>query len=235
MNFGAILAGGIGSRMKNDLPKQFIDLAGKPIIIHTLEKMFKSNIFDYLIIAIHPEYVDYLQKLLNKFDFADNNKILIVTGGKERIDTIENVINIVNEYSQSSDDILLLHDAVRPFVTNEILENSITTAQKEGACVAVVPAVDTIYEIKNNVSITGFPTRKYLYNGQSPDTFKLGVLNDAFNSLSADEKKEITGTVQICASKGINISAIEGSYQNIKITTNYDLAIAKQLLIDGEE
>jgi len=96
MNFGAILAGGIGSRMKNDLPKQFIDLAGKPIIIHTLEKMFKSNIFDYLIIAIHPEYVDYLQKLLNKFDFADNNKILIVTGGKERIDTIENVINIVN-------------------------------------------------------------------------------------------------------------------------------------------
>lgn len=236
MIFGAILAGGTGSRMANHgIPKQFIELCGKPIIIRTIEKMLSVEAFDYLFIAIHPDYSDYLKDLLNNFGFSNNKKIKIVNGGKERIDSIQNVINGVSELSTSENDVIVMHDAVRPFVSVEILENSIKTASEYGACVAAVPAVDTMYVLDGNSFITGFPDRKTLFNGQAPDSFRLGILIKALNSLTDEERKIITGTVQICSAKGYKIKTIVGDYKNIKITTENDLAVAEGILKKEEE
>ncbi len=236
MIFGAILAGGTGSRMANHgIPKQFIELCGKPIIIRTIEKMLSVESFDYLFIAIHPDYTDYLKDLLSNYGFENNSKIKIVSGGKERIDSIQNVINGISELSTSDDDVIIMHDAVRPFVSVEILENSIKTASEYGACVATVPAVDTMYVLDENGFISGFPDRKTLFNGQAPDSFKVGVLTNALNSLTEEERKTITGTVQICSAKGYKIKTIAGDYKNIKITTENDLSVAEGILKKEEE
>lgn len=233
MIFGAILAGGTGSRMdKHNIPKQFIDLCGKPIIVRTIEKMLEADEFDYLYVAVHPEYKKYLEKILDKFDLK-SKKVTLINGGKERIDSVLNIVNSIYEFNRNNDDIVVIHDAVRPFVAKRILKESVDAASKYGACVAVVPAIDTMYTLDSDNVISGFPERKILFNGQSPDSFKLGVLRNSINSLTDEEKEKITGTVQICASKGIKVKTIKGEYQNIKITTEYDLKLAEAIIANG--
>ena len=231
MIFGSILAGGVGMRMdKHNIPKQFIDLCGKPVIIHTIKRMLEVSEFDYLFIAIHPEYKECLMDILSKFNLKNNKKIIVIAGGKERINSIENVINYAYELNHNEDDIIILHDAVRPFVSKEILKNSILSAGQYGACVATVPAVDTMYFLDDTQSIVGFPDRRILYNGQTPDSFKLGVLRNAISQLSEEERKSLTGTTQICVSKGYSVKGIPGDYKNIKITTESDLLIAESIM-----
>lgn len=231
MIFGSILAGGVGARMdKHNIPKQFIDLCGKPIIIHTIERMLEVNKFDYLFIAIHPEYREYLKNILSQFNLSNNSKIIIIDGGKERIDSVQNVIKAAFAYNHNEDDIIVLHDAVRPFVSKKILEESIKTAGQYGVCVAAIPAIDTMYFLNEAGEIAGFPDRKNLYNGQAPDSFKLGVLRNSINSLSVEERKTLTGTVQICGAKGYKVKTITGDYKNIKITTENDLVLAEAIM-----
>lgn len=230
MIFGAILAGGTGTRMnRHYMPKQFIELCGKPIIVHTIEAMLRVCEFDYIYIAIHPNFKDYLVEILKIFKLDNTQKLVIVDGGKERIDSIQNVINGILEKSNNSDDVVVLHDAVRPFVSKEILKNSILTAKEKGICVAVVPAVDTMYVLDDNKMIVEMPARQTLFNGQAPDSFKVQILKDSLDRLNENERKTLTGTVQICSVKGYPVSTIEGSYQNIKITTENDLIIAKAI------
>lgn len=235
MIFAAILAGGTGARMnKHNIPKQFIDLCGKPIIIHTIEKILAVKDFDYIFIAIHPEYKEYLQNILKTFNLADESRIIVINGGKERIDSVQNVINSAYEFNHNDNDIIVIHDAVRPFVSKQILLNSIKTANEYGACVAVTPAIDTMYTLDNSGSIIGFPDRKKMFNGQAPDSFKLGILKKSLESLTTEEKTKITGTVQICSIKGHSIMSIPGDYKNIKITTENDLIIAESILKNEE-
>lgn len=235
MIFGSILAGGTGSRMNNhSIPKQFIELCGKPIIVHTIERMLEVKEFDCLYIAIHPTYEEYLEDILKKYHLNNNTKIIIIHGGKERIDSVQNVVNAVYAVNQNEDDIIVLHDAVRPFISKSILKNSIITASKYGACVAVVPAVDTIY-FYNSKELIDFPERAKLCNGQTPDSFKLGILKNSIEKLTIEERSIITGTVQICSSKGYSIKTIMGDYKNIKITTENDLLFAEAILKNEEK
>lgn len=230
MIFGAILAGGIGKRMdKHNIPKQFIDLCGKPVIIHTIERMLEVKDFEYLYIAIHPEYKDYLQNILKTFNLGNDSRIIVINGGKERIDSVQNVINAIYEFNHNLDDIIVLHDAVRPFITKTILKDSIAATDKYGACVATIPAIDTIY-FHNSKEIIDFPERTKLCNGQAPDSFRLGILKSSIEQLTQDERKIITGTAQICCSKGHSVKIISGDYQNIKITTENDLIFAEAIL-----
>ena len=164
-----------------------------------------------------------------------NSNIIIINGGKERIDSIQNVIDAVKSLNANDDDVIVLHDAVRPFISERLIKDSIQTADKFGACVATVPAVDTMYMIDSGDFISGFPDRKTLFNGQAPDSFRFGVINDALNKLTPDERKTITGTVQICAAKGHKIKTILGDYKNIKITTENDISIAEGILKEFNE
>ncbi len=231
MIFGSILAGGLGTRMnKHSVPKQFINLCGKPIIIYTLEKMLAVKDFEYLYIAIHPRYKEHLQNILESFNYAKNSRIIIVEGGEERIDSVQNVVNAVYNFNHNEDDILVVHDAVRPFVSKEILLNSIKTASKYGICVAVTPAIDTMYVLDHFGSVIQYPDRKNMFNGQAPDSFKLGILKESLESLTLAERTQITGTVQICSIKGYSVMSIPGDYKNIKITTENDLVIAESFL-----
>ena len=237
MNYGVILASGSGTRMKNiDIPKQYYEIDNKPIIMYTLDSMLSSNLFDKIYIAIQKEYEELLNNYLNKYISSDNmNIIKIVYGGKERIDTIHNVIDSISLNNISDDDIVVIHDAVRPFVTKKILEDSINGARKYGAVVAGIPAEDTMLISGDGVNVDEIPNRKLLYKGQAPDSFRLNTLIELESKLTDDIKKRITGTSQICIFNGYPIRMIMGDAINFKITTDGDLDMARGIVLSRKK
>lgn len=231
-NFAVILAGGIGQRMGESLPKQFIKLSGCPIIILTIRRILSVEEFDKIIIVIHPDWKQYLQNQIEEYQIS-TEKIIITSGGKERLDSIKNSLKQIMLISNSPDDIVVICDAVRPFVSKEILQNSIKMSRSHGACVCALPAIDTMLYVENNI-ITSVPLRKNIFHGQAPDSFQVSILNEALNSLTEGEKKIITGTAQICVLKHIPVYTIPGDIKNIKITSPDDIKIAENILQMGE-
>lgn len=232
MNYGAILAGGTGSRINIlNYPKQFYTIKGKPVIIYTIEKMFFSNMIDIVYVAVNKEYLEETKELLKKYNLSD--KVVLISGGKTRLDTIDNVINeIVRTKEVSEDDIILIHDAVRPFVTNKIINDSIETARKYGACVATIPAVDTIVASKEKKIVDYIPNRNELFCGQSPDTFNLREFIKMEQNLTLEQKRLVTGTSQICTFNNKKIYMVEGDPINFKITTDLDLLLAEKIVME---
>lgn len=129
MIYGAMLAGGVGSRMKSAvIPKQFLEVEGKPIIIYTLQNMLKVDRFDYIYIATHKDYLAYMKEMVQKYTDKPE-KVRIIEGGKERMDSIHNVTDaILKDEGVHEDDVIVIHDAVRPLVTEKILNDSIDAA-----------------------------------------------------------------------------------------------------------
>jgi 2-C-methyl-D-erythritol 4-phosphate cytidylyltransferase len=231
MIFGAILAGGSGTRMHiGSLPKQFLSLDGKPIIIHTLEKMLMCSRIDIIYIGVNPAWIGYMGDLLEKYDL-DTDKVALTPGGKNRNDTIFNIINdIEKKYGEDENNIIITHDAVRPFVTLRILEESIDNAILYGACDTVVPAVDTIVMSKDAEQIDSIPDRAMMYQGQTPQTFKIDLLKSLYKQLKPSEKSILTDACKICVMKGAPVKLIRGNSANIKITTVSDYKIAQAIV-----
>ena len=229
MIYGVVLAGGTGKRMKNGpMPKQFIELGGVPTIILTIKRMLLVERFDVLIIAIHQSWVEYMNDLITQY--IDDPRIRVIPGGVERLDSIANAVNEASLQGVQKDDVIVLHDAVRPFVPVKVLEDSIDGALAHDAVVAAVPAVDTMLWIEEGTIVSDMPDRSKLYHGQAPDSFRLSVLKHSLETLTDDDRKIITGTAQICMLKGIEIHTIPGDRNNIKLTTPEDLITAEGLL-----
>ncbi|MDN6640617.1 MAG: D-ribitol-5-phosphate cytidylyltransferase, partial [Tetragenococcus sp.] len=134
MIYAGILAGGSGSRMGNvPLPKQFLDLDGKPILVHTVEKFLLINDFDKIIIATPKEWLSHTKNILNNYGIADE-RLKVIEGGSDRNETIMSIINFINEKAPITDeDVIVTHDAVRPFLTHRIIEENIHMVLKYGA------------------------------------------------------------------------------------------------------
>lgn len=228
-NIAVILAGGIGKRMGDvNLPKQFLEIGGIPIIILTLKNFINSKLFHKFYIAINPDWKEYLQELL--FNYNLNFEfIIMVNGGKERNDSIENSLDLIKENENiKDDDIIVIHDAVRPFITTKLLTDAINETQKFGATVAITPVKDTMILSEKGIAVS-MPDRTKLFHGQAPDSFKFSIIYNALKSLTEDERKFITGTSQICASKNIPVHTFLGDERNIKITTIMDLFLANAI------
>lgn len=231
MIYGAMLAGGVGSRMKSvNIPKQFVEVAGKPIILYTLQNMLKAERFDYIYIATHADYQAYMQEMAQKH-CSNPEKVRIIKGGKERMDSIHNVTDaIVEEHGLHEDDVIVIHDAVRPLVTVKILNDSIDAAKKYGACVCGMPAADTMLYSEDGLIVTNIPERSKLFNGQAPDSFRLKRFLEMQENLTEEQRAVITGTSQICTMNGQPIYIIEGDPLNFKLTTDADMAIFKSII-----
>ncbi len=227
--FCSILAGGVGKRMGGELPKQFIPLKGVPIIIRTIRRVLACEEFTAVVVAIHPEWETYFFEMLSKYAI-DLSRVVICYGGAERHDSILNTLAAAKaKFDVGEEDIVVVHDAVRPFVSAAVLKESTSAASLYGACVATLPAVDTMLVVKDGI-VVDVPDRSKLYNGQAPDSARLLLLERAILSLTAEERKVITGTAQICVVKGIPVKAIPGNPNNIKITTPHDLEVGERIL-----
>ena len=147
MIYGVIMAGGIGSRMGNvEKPKQFLHIGNKPILVHTLEKFCINSAFEKIIVLCPEQWITYTKDLLSKY-LPESSRYVVITGGRLRNDTILNAIRYIEEnYPQDKDPYVVTHDAVRPFVTQRILEDNIACAAQGLPCDTMIPATDTIVE-----------------------------------------------------------------------------------------
>lgn len=234
MIYGAILAGGSGTRMHvSSLPKQFMSLQEKPIIIHTLEKMLMCNRFDAVYLGIHPSWMSYMYDLLDKYDL-DSERIKLAQGGENRNETIFKVIDeIKKDFGQNDDDIIVTHDAVRPFVTLRIIEENIDAAKKFGACDTVIPATDTIVKSYDGVDISDIPERNLMYQGQTPQSFNIKQLKDLYSKLKPKQKETLTDACKICVLNDVAVKLVQGEVLNMKITTVNDYEIAQTIVAGG--
>jgi 2-C-methyl-D-erythritol 4-phosphate cytidylyltransferase len=233
MIYCVLLAGGTGKRMKNaKLPKQFLDLKGKPVIIRTIERVQQFSFIDQIIIAIHPDWKDYLDELLEKYQI-EKESITVVDGGKERINSIVNSMAAISQSTISEDDVVIIHDAVRPFVSEPVMSQCVDAARAHGAALATIPAQDTMLYSAEGIMVEDIPIRAHLFNGQAPDAIRLKEFSEIVNNLTPENIASNFGTVQLSRLGGLNIVMVPSSSRNIKITTDEDLELA-QLLVEYE-
>ena len=232
MIFGVILAGGVGSRMNiADMPKQFLDLNGKPIIVHTLEKFLLNERLDEIYIGVHPDWLLHMKDLIDEYVKMKKEHIHIVAGGGDRNSTIMNVIDqIEKDYGVSDDHYVITHDSVRPFVTSRILNDNIDCVLKYKACDTATSAIDTIVVSKDGEVISEIPERKYLYQGQTPQSFQMSLLKNIYLKLTEEEKKILTDACKICVVGNVPVHLVEGEVSNLKITTVSDYKIAQAMV-----
>lgn len=232
MIFGAILAGGIGSRMGNvEKPKQFLEIGNKPIIVHTIEKFYVNDSFEKLIVLCPAQWVNHTENLIRKYIKDDAGKLTVIAGGSTRNETIMNAIAYIEkEYTLDEDTVIVTHDSVRPFVTHRIIEENIKYAMEYGACDTVIPATDTIVESQDRKVICSIPERSRMFQGQTPQSFKAKKLKELYNGLNAEEKEILTDAAKIMTIKGEKVYMVEGEVSNIKITYPYDMRVAESLL-----
>ena len=233
MIFGAIVAGGVGNRMNlSGLPKQFLPLGDseKPIIIHTLEKFLICKKLDFIYLGVHKDWVGYAEELLDKYNI-DKNHVFVTPGGADRNLTILNIINAIEkDHGQSDEHIIVTHDAVRPFVTLRMINENIEAAKEVGASDTVIGAIDTIIESKDGKLISSVPNRSTMYQGQTPQSFKMSALKDLYSDLSDEEKSVLTDACKIFIFRNKPVKLVKGDTLNIKITTVSDYKIAQAIL-----
>lgn len=233
MTYGVILAGGIGSRMGGDKPKQYLTVKGKPIIIYTIEKFLVVPEFEKVIVLCPKQWVEHTKNLIEKHIAPAKDKIAVIEGGSTRNETIMNAVKLIESEGNLNDDtIIVTHDSVRPFVTHRIIEENIKAAEEFGACDTVVPATDTIVEAIDNATISNIPDRSKMYQGQTPQSFKALKLKNMYESLTDEEKDILTDAAKIFVIKGEKVALVQGETYNMKITYPYDLRVAKSLLED---
>lgn len=230
MIFAGIVAGGTGTRMGADMPKQFLKIGGKPIIIHTISKFLKVNRIEKIYVGVHGDWLEYCSGLIENYGL-DKNRLSVISGGADRNSTVFNIIDaIVGDYGENRDDIILTHDAVRPFVTEKVIADNIDKALKYDACGTYIHAVDTIICSKDGNTVNGTPTRKEMFQAQTPQSFNISKLKAAYSAVSDDKKSTLTDTCSIFTSQGLPVNIVEGDTMNMKITTKTDLLIADSLI-----
>lgn len=230
MDFALILAGGFGIRMgQTKKPKQFLNLGNKPILIHTIEKFAIFNNFEKIIVLTPKEWINFTEDLIKTF-ISNNNNIVVIEGGELRIDTVNMGMEYILNNYDGEEHIIVTHDAVRPFVTHRIIEENISKAIKYGACNTIIPSTDTIVESKDNILLSNIPERQYMYQGQTPQSFKLSKLKLFYDKLTDEEKQNLTDACKVFLLNNEDVAIVEGEVSNIKITYSFDLNVANYIL-----
>jgi len=231
MIYAEVLAGGKGTRMGNtELPKQFLMLGKKPVVIHTLEQFLMNERVDKVLVCCPEAWLSYTRDIIRKY-LGKNDRICVVKGGETRNDTILNGCKYIEEnFGLNDDDIILTHDAVRPFLNQRIINDNIDMTFKYGAVDTVVEAFDTIVHSVDGKIITDIPVRSEMYQGQTPQSFNIKLLMKFFDSLTEEEKAILTDACKALVLKGTDVHLVKGEVYNIKITTQYDLKVANGLI-----
>ncbi len=225
-----VLAGGRGKRMNSAVPKQFLMIKDKPVLYYSL-KAFEDSFIDSVILVASEDDMEYCQKeIVDKYGF--NKVVKIVAGGKERYHSVLNGIKAASDC-----DYIFIHDGARPFVSPDMLTRLFETVKESKACVAGMPVKDTIKIANEEGYIDTTPKRELVWMIQTPQVFDYALIKKAYLILEKDEYSLLQKGISITDDAmvvemllGEKVKLVEGSYQNIKITTPEDLAIAEGFL-----
>lgn len=233
--YAVILAGGSGTRMNSPTPKQFLTLGGLPVFIRPVKKLLEEKRVRQLWIGANGDWFELAKAQLAEY-VGDDARVRLCEGGADREGTMLNTLNAIRANNEiGDDDVVLIHDAVRPFVTRRIIGDVIDEMERCDACNTVVPVNDTVVQSADGKIIDGMPPRNELFSGQSPQGFKINRLFAAFEALDDEERKQLTETTKVCFLKGIDIHMVRGEFYNFKITTPYDLRVAESIVAFVEE
>ena len=228
--YAVVLAGGSGTRMQSPTPKQFLSLGGTPIFIHAVQTLLSEPQIEQLWIGSNGDWLDLAREQIRTY-CGNDPRIHLCEGGADREGTLLNTLHaLCGENEIDEDDVVLIHDAVRPFLTRRIIRDVIREMAYCDVCNTVIPVNDTIVQSSDGKAISGMPRRSELFAGQSPQGFRIRVLLRAFDSLDAETRKALTETTMVCFKSGMPIHIVHGEFFNFKITTPYDLQVANHIL-----
>ncbi|MBP1708371.1 MAG: 2-C-methyl-D-erythritol 4-phosphate cytidylyltransferase [Deltaproteobacteria bacterium] len=219
-----IVSAGIGQRFMDGKKKQFLPLAGKPVLAHTLDPFERCPLVNAVVLVVGQEDMDFcLKEIVEKYQYKKISRI--VPGGKTRQESVKNGVGAVPEDVE----MVVIHDGVRPFVTREMIEESVRSAIRFQAVVVATPVKDTIKTVDAGGSIRETLDRNSLWQVQTPQTFRTRIIRDALRK-AAEDGFLGTDDASLVERMGINVHVVQGSYANIKITTPEDLLLATFLL-----
>ena len=228
MNYAIILAAGVGQRMRNGgMPKQFLKLMGKPIVVYTLEKFEQCEDVDKIVIVCHGGYTDYMKKIIDLYQITKVEKIIV--GGKDRQESLCQGLEVVKEIGGRDDDIVIIHDGVRPLVDITTIQENIRVAKMYGCAITAHPVTETVVITdKDSAKIDDLKKRSDTYSMTAPQSFQIDKILYAYEKLKDIDCGDVplldaamgyaktVGDIQIVKEQGLNI----------KITTPEDMEIA---------
>jgi len=216
--YAIIVAGGSGNRMQTETPKQFLLLKNLPVLMHTIKAFAQSNSQPKILVVLNKDQHAYWTRLCKEFNFNIPHKI--IGGGAERFHSVQNALNFIEEESY-----VAIHDAVRPLVSKDLIDNCYKQAEEIGNVIAAVQSSDSVRMLREGK--TSALRRDEIYLVQTPQTFDLDVLKQAYKQ---DFTNNFTDDASVVESVGYEINVIEGERNNIKITYPIDLELAELLL-----
>lgn len=220
-----VLAAGQGKRMHSKIQKQFLEIGGKPVLYYSLHCFQESPLIRDIILVTGEEMISYCeQEIVKKYGFSKVRKV--TAGGKERYDSVYAGLLCCQDT-----DYVYIHDGARPFITEEMVQRGYEAVKRTNACVMGMPSKDTVKLADSSGYVKETPDRKIVWNIQTPQIFSYDLIRGAYESI---RKKDMTGVTDdamvVEQETGTKILLVEGSFQNIKITTPEDLAIAEAFL-----
>lgn len=222
MDYIIIVAGGKGTRMGSDMPKQFLPVGGKPVLMHTIERFYDYSHELNIIIVLHRDMQEYWQQLCKKYDFNIPHKV--ADGGASRFESSKNGLALIPD---NEDGVVGFHDGVRPFVSEEVIDRCFEMAHEEYTAIPVMPVVETLRHVDDRDG-SSFTVDRSLYRAvQTPQVFDISLAKQAFNQ---PERKTFTDDASVIESLGVRVNTVEGNRENIKLTTPFDLKVAEVLI-----
>lgn len=233
MNIAVIFAGGSGQRMRSrDIPKQFLEMHQKPIIIYTLELFEKHEDIDAIVIACKEEWIDYLKDLLYKHRIEKVKKI--VPGGETGQLSIYNGLCAAKEVAGEKPAVVLIHDGVRPLINGQTISDNIASVEKNGSAITTAVVKETILVVNDNEQIVSVPDRSKSRVARAPQSFWLNDILEAHEKALAAGERNFIDSCTMMKHYGHTLYLVDGPYENIKITTPDDFYTMRALL-DAKE
>lgn len=227
MNIAIIAAGGTGSRMgKTDRPKQFMNIAGKPIIIHTLEKFENCDEVDSIFITSLKEQIPYLEDLIKTYGIKKVKKV--VPGGATGQMSIFSALDAAHAECPE-DSIVIVNDGVRPFITNELIKENIKTVKEKGSAISCVPLTETLILVDENNEVLDMPKRDLSLSAKAPQSFYLKELYENHLKAQSEGLISMTDSSTLMHHYGKKLTVVMTDYDNIKITTQKDIALGESI------
>lgn len=234
MNFAIILAAGVGQRMRNGgMPKQFLNLMGKPIIIYTLEKFEQCEQIDQIVVVCHGSYTDHMEKLLSLYQMQKVVKIAV--GASSRQGSLKKGLDAVSQLGGQPGDIVVIHDGVRPLVNQNTIGENIRVAGRYGCAATVHPVTESVVVTStDDIRMTDFKKRADTYSLTAPQTFRYETIRDVYQGMleqePAEEELPLLDAAMVYASRGGAIHLVKEQGTNIKVTTPEDYYFLRAVL-----
>jgi len=222
MNYAIILSGGIGTRMKTEgLPKQYLEVEGKPILIYTLEVFQKSTVVDKIVVVAAEQWREQIVQWMDQYGITKD--MTFAQPGDSRQESILSGLEACVVDSQADTDRVIIHDAVRPLVTEDLIERCLEALDEHDGCLPVIPVKDTVYQSADGKAISNLLDRSTIFAGQTPESFDLHWYTKINRNATKEELTTSTGSSSLAYINGMDVGLIPGDDNNFKITTPIDL------------